>query len=53
MFAGIRASLKSAAQRSIDEPPRDAVPVDTTDLALEAVIDQIITLAVEAREVGA
>jgi CMP/dCMP kinase len=30
----------------------DAVPVDTTDLDLEAVLGQIITLVVEAKELG-
>jgi cytidylate kinase len=29
----------------------DAVPVDTSDLDLDAVIDQIETLVVEAREI--
>jgi CMP/dCMP kinase len=31
-------------------PAVDAVPVDTTGLSLEEVVDQIITLAVEAKE---
>jgi len=31
-------------------PAADAVPVDTTGLSLEEVVDQIVTLAVEARE---
>ncbi len=31
-------------------PARDAVPVDTTGLSLEEVVDQIVTLAVEAKE---
>jgi cytidylate kinase len=43
----------ASAQRSITEPAPDAVPVDTTDLALDEVVDQIVTLAVEAKEVGA
>jgi cytidylate kinase len=43
----------ATANRSIDEPAPDAVPVDTTDLSLEDVVEQIVTLAVEAREVGA
>jgi CMP/dCMP kinase len=33
-------------------PANDAVPVDTTDLDLEAVLGQIITLVVEAKELG-
>jgi CMP/dCMP kinase len=43
----------ASAQRSIDEPAPDAVPVDTTGLALEEVVEQIVTLAVEAKEVDA
>ena len=33
-------------------PAPDAVPVDTTGLALDEVVDQIVTLAVEAKEIG-
>jgi CMP/dCMP kinase len=48
------------AQRMRDErdasgprgPAPDAVPVDTTGLSLEEVVAQLITLAVEAREIG-
>ena len=43
----------STASRSTLEPPRDAVPVDTTGLTIEEVVDQIVTLAVEAKEIGA
>jgi CMP/dCMP kinase len=43
----------STAQRSITEPAPEAVPVDTTDLSLDEVVDQIVVLAVEAKEVGA
>jgi CMP/dCMP kinase len=43
----------ASAQRSIHEPAPDAVPVDTTDLALDEVVDQIVVLAVEAKEIGA
>jgi cytidylate kinase len=43
----------ATADRSITEPAPDATPVDTTGLSLEDVIDQIVTLAVEAKEVGA
>jgi CMP/dCMP kinase len=32
-------------------PAADAVPVDTTGLSLEEVVDQIVTLAVEAKEI--
>ena len=32
-------------------PAVDAVPVDTTGLSLEEVVDQIVTLAVEAKEI--
>lgn len=34
-------------------PANDAVPVDTTALGLEAVLDQIMTLVVEAKEIEA
>jgi cytidylate kinase len=43
----------ASAERSITEPAPDAVPVDTTDLSLGEVVDQIVTLAVEAKEIGA
>src|SRR3954447_24748564 len=39
--------------RSVHEPAPDAVPVDTTGLALDEVVDQVVTLVVEAKEVGA
>lgn len=39
--------------RSTLEPPKDAVPVDTTGLTLDEVVDQIVTLAVEAKELRA
>jgi cytidylate kinase len=38
--------------RSALEPAPDAVPVDTTGLTLDEVVDQIATLVVEARELG-
>jgi CMP/dCMP kinase len=38
--------------RSIHEPAPDAVPVDTTGLTLDEVVAQIVTLAVEARELS-
>ena len=40
-------------RRSVLEPAPDAVPVDTTDLSLDEVVGQIVTLAVEAKEIGA
>src|SRR4051812_318624 len=43
----------ATANRSITEPAPDATPVDTTGLSLDEVVDQIVTLAVEAKEVGA
>jgi cytidylate kinase len=43
----------ATADRSITEPAPDATPVDTTDLSLDEVVDQIVTLAVEAKEIGA
>jgi CMP/dCMP kinase len=39
--------------RSVHEPAPDATPVDTTGLTLDEVVDQVVTLAVEAKEVGA
>jgi CMP/dCMP kinase len=39
--------------RSVHEPAPDATPVDTTGLTLDEVVDQIVTLAVEAKEIGA
>jgi cytidylate kinase len=43
----------ASANRSVDQPAPDAVPVDTTDLALEDVVEQVVTLTVEAKEVDA
>ena len=43
----------STADRAIFEAPADSVPVDTTELTLDEVIDQIATLVVEAKEVDA
>jgi cytidylate kinase len=48
-----RDARDASAERAVFEPPHDAVPVDTTDLTLDEVIDQIATLVVEAREIGA
>jgi cytidylate kinase len=36
--------------RTVHEPAPDAVPVDTTGHSLEEVVAQVVTLAVEARE---
>jgi cytidylate kinase len=40
----------ASADRTVLEPAPDAVPVDTTGLTLEQVVEQIAALAVEARE---
>jgi cytidylate kinase len=40
----------ATAGRTVLEPAPDAVPVDTTGLSLDEVVDQIETLAVEAQE---
>ena len=39
--------------RATLEAPKDAVPVDTTGLTLDEVVDQVVTLAVEAKEIDA
>jgi cytidylate kinase len=39
--------------RSVHEPAPDATPVDTTGLTLDEVVDQIVMLATEAKEIGA
>ncbi len=43
----------STAGRSTLAPAPDATPVDTTGLSIDEVIDQVVTLAVEAKEIGA
>jgi cytidylate kinase len=48
----LRDARDATGQRSVREPAPDAVPVDTTGLSLDEVVAQIITLAVEAREIG-
>ncbi len=40
----------ASADRTVHEAAPDAVPVDTTGLTLDEVVDQIATLAVEAQE---
>ncbi len=42
----------ATAERSITEPAPGAVPLDTTGLSLEEVVEQIVMLAVEAREIA-
>ena len=49
----VRDQRDASGRRSIHEPAPDAVPVDTTGLTLDEVVAQIVTLAVEAREIGA
>jgi cytidylate kinase len=39
--------------RSVHEPAPDATPVDTTGLTFDEVVDQIVTLVIEAKEIGA
>ncbi|CAA9477524.1 MAG: Cytidylate kinase [uncultured Solirubrobacteraceae bacterium] len=41
----------ATGDRSVTEPAPDAIPLDTTGLSLEEVVDQIVMLAVEAREI--
>jgi cytidylate kinase len=48
-----RDARDASAQRSVHEPAPDATPVDTTGLSLDEVVDQVVTLVVEAKEVGA
>jgi cytidylate kinase len=49
----LRDQRDASGLRSVHEPAPDAVPVDTTGLSLEEVVAQVVTLAVEAREIGA
>ncbi len=42
----------ATGDRSITEPAPDAVPLDTTGLSLDEVVEQIVMLAVEAREIA-
>jgi CMP/dCMP kinase len=48
-----RDARDSSARRAVFEPPHDAVPLDTTELSLDEVIDQVAMLVVEAKEIGA
>jgi len=47
-----RDARDATGQRSVSEPAPDAVPVDTTGMSLDEVVGQIVTLAVEARELA-
>jgi cytidylate kinase len=40
----------ASAERTVHRPAPDAIPLDTTAVSLEDVVDQIETLVVEARE---
>src|SRR5918992_445808 len=48
----LRDERDATADRSVHEPAPDAVPVDTTGLTLDEVVAQVVTLAVEARELS-
>jgi cytidylate kinase len=45
--------LDHTADRFTLEAPKDSTPVDTTGLTLDEVIEQVVTLAVEAKEIQA
>jgi cytidylate kinase len=42
----------ASAERTVLEPAPDAVPLDTTGLSLDEVVEQIESLALEAKEIG-
>lgn len=46
-----RDARDASGERSVTGPAPDAVPLDTTGLSLEEVVDQIVALAVEARTI--
>jgi cytidylate kinase len=46
----LRDQRDSSGERSVLEPAPEAVPVDTTGLSLDDVVDQVVTLTMEARE---
>ena len=46
----LRDERDASEDRSVHAPAPDAVPVDTTGLSIDEVVAQIVTLAVEARE---
>jgi cytidylate kinase len=49
----LRDQRDASDRRSVHQPAPDAIPVDTTGQTLDEVVAQVVTLAVEAREVGA
>ena len=48
----LRDQRDASEDRSVHAPAPDAVPVDTTGLSIDEVVAQVITLAVEARELS-
>jgi cytidylate kinase len=48
----LRDERDNSADRSVHAPAPDAVPVDTTGLSIDEVVAQVVTLAVEARELS-
>jgi cytidylate kinase len=48
----LRDQRDATEARSVHQPAADAVPVDTTGLTLDEVVAQVVTLAVEARELS-
>lgn len=48
-----RDARDNSAGRSIHEAPNDATPVDTTGLTFDEVVEQVVTLAIEAKEIQA
>jgi CMP/dCMP kinase len=48
----LRDQRDATEARSVHQPAPDAVPVDTTGLTLAEVVSQVVTLAVEARELS-
>jgi cytidylate kinase len=48
----LRDERDASGARTVLGPAPDAVPVDTTGLSLDDVVAQIVTLAVEAKEIG-
>ena len=46
----LRDERDASEDRSVHGPAPDAVPVDTTGLSIDEVVAQVVTLAVEARE---
>ena len=48
----LRDERDATEDRTVHEPAPDAVPVDTTALTFDEVVAQVVTLAVEARELS-